>query len=155
MIKKSPFARVDQIGVVVRDLDKAIKHYESLGFGPFQYSKVTFLSRELWGKPVPPEAILIKVARAQAGQIEIELVQPVAEETHWMEFLKTRGEGINHLGFYVDDIDKEEAKLVKKGLKIVYRGRIKRPDGSLGGAAYFDTGAVGGVLFEPIQRPPK
>jgi len=65
--------------------------------------------------------------------------------------LETKGEGINHLGFLVDDIDREVAKLVKKGFKVISSGKFLTG----GGFAYFDTGKVGGILFELIQWPSK
>ena len=149
MAEKSSPVQINQVGIVVEDLAKAIKYYESLGIGPFELNKFEFLSRELWGKSVPPDRVLIKAAQAQVGEIYIELIQPIAEGTHWMEFLKKKGEGINHLGLVVDDIDKEETKLAGQGFKIIYRSRFRRADGSIRGAAYFDTAEVGGVLFEP------
>ncbi len=148
MAEKSPFLQINQIGIVVKDMDKAIKYYESLGIGPFVLNKSDYLLRELWGKPVPSDTVTVKIAVAQLNEMQIELIQPVAQGTHWMEFLKKNGEGINHLGVHVDDIDEEETKLVNKGFKIIYRSRYKRPDGSLHGAAYIETGKVGGVLFE-------
>ena len=36
MPDKSLFSKVDHIGVVVRDIDKAVEYYESLGIGPFE-----------------------------------------------------------------------------------------------------------------------
>ncbi|MFC2022037.1 VOC family protein [Chloroflexota bacterium] len=154
MAKKLPFPKIDQIGIVVKDLDKAVKYYESLGFGSFLFHRTNYQSRELWGKPVPPDVVLAKRASSKVGPIQIELTQPVAEGTPWMEFLKTKGEGIDHLGFFVDDFDMEEAKLLKKGLTIIYKSTSKYPDGSRGGAAYFDTGEVGGIAFELVRRAP-
>ncbi len=148
MTDKSLFSRVDQVGWVVKDLDKAIRYYESLGIGPFQTHKPNYISRVLWGKPVPTDSVLTRVALAQIGEIQFELIQPIAEGTHWMEFLKSRGEGINHLRFSVDDIGEAEARAIEKGYRIVYRTRTRRPDGSLGGVVYVDTGEAGGLLFE-------
>ena len=50
---------------------------------------------------------------------------------------------------YVEDIDREEAKLVKEGIAVIYRSRFKNG----GGAAIFDTGKAGGVVLELIQWP--
>ncbi|MFC1992203.1 VOC family protein [Chloroflexota bacterium] len=154
MAKETQLNDIDQIGIVVKDIDDAMKHYESLGFGPFERYQPVYKSRELYGKPLSPDVVTIKIAMGQIGPIQIELMQPVAEGTHWMEFLKTHGEGINHLGFFVDDVEKAEAEMLEKGYKIVYRSRFTRPDGGFGGASYFDTDKIGGVLIEPIQRPP-
>ncbi len=149
MAEKSPFLQINQIGIVVKDMDKAIKYYESLGIGPFVLNKSDYLLRELWGKPVPSDTVTVKIAVAQLNEMQIELIQPVAQGTHWMEFLKKKGEGVNHLGLIADDIDKAESGLIKQGFKIVYRSRSRRPDGSVHGAAYFDTEEVGGILLEP------
>ena len=34
--EKSPFSTFDHVGVVVRDMDRAIEYYQSLGAGPFE-----------------------------------------------------------------------------------------------------------------------
>ena len=32
--EKSSFLEIDHVGVIVRDMDRAIEHYRSLGIGP-------------------------------------------------------------------------------------------------------------------------
>jgi len=146
---KSPFAEVDQVGVVVSDLDKAVEYYESLGIGPFKSRGVTVKERLVRGKS--DDSWKFKIASADMGPVQLELVQPVAGETLHKEFLERYGEGINHLAFFVDDFEKEYANLVEKGFEVIYCVRFSPS----GGAAYFDTGKVGGVLFEIMQLPPK
>ena len=63
--------------------------------------------------------------------------------------LEAKGGGINHLSFFVDDIDKETAKLVEKGFKVIASGRYEAG----GGFTYFDTDQVRDVIFALIQRP--
>ena len=147
--EKLPFSKVDQVGVVVRDMDKAVEYYQALGIGPFEPLNVTSIDRKVYGKPAPD--VKLKVRMAQMGQIQIELIQSMEGESFQKGFLESKGEGINHLGFFVDDIDKEEAKLVEKGLKVVSSGRFVGG----GGFAYFDSDKVGGVIFELIQWPSK
>jgi len=147
-IEESPFSKVAQIGVIVRDMDKAIEYYQSLGIGPFEPLKTTSTDRKAYGKPAPEVKNLVRVA--QMGQVQFELVQPVSGESVQKEFLESRGEGINHLGFLVDDLDNEVAKLVEKGFKVT--NSVKFIGG--GGVAYLDTDKVGGVMFELIQWPP-
>ena len=148
-MKDSAFSRVDQIGVVVRDLDRAIEYYESLGIGPFKSVSVTVKERLVRGEP--NDTWKFKICTADMGPVQFELVQPVSGETIHKEFLESAGEGINHLAFFVSDFEKEYARLVEQGLKVIYCVRFEPS----GGAAYFDTGEVGGVLFEIIQLPPK
>ena len=145
--EKLPFSKVDQVGVIVRDMDKAIEYYEALGIGPFKSLDVTAIDRKVYGKPADDVKNLVRVA--QMGQVEFELVQPVSGESVQKKSLKDRGEGIDHLGFFVDNIDEEVANLVKKGFKVISSGKLVGG----GGFAFLDTDKVGGVFFELIQRP--
>jgi methylmalonyl-CoA/ethylmalonyl-CoA epimerase len=146
---KLPFSKVDQIGVMVRNIDEAIKYYESLGIGPFEPSGLTATNRRVYGKAADDVKNVSRTA--QMGQVHLELLQPIAGQSLQREFLERRGEGINHLGFYVDDLDKEVAKVMEKGFKPISTGKF--PGG--GGFAYFDTDKVGGVMFELIEWPPQ
>ena len=152
MAEMSPFSKVDQIGIIVRDLDKAVEYYESLGIGPFEpMTGMVAKDRKVMGKPVPADSIGMKIKVAKVGPIEFEVIQPTKGPSVHMKSLESKGEGINHLGFFVDDIEKEEAKMVEKGYDVIYSLRFEGG----GGASYFDTDKVGGVLFEIIQWPSK
>ena len=152
MMEKSPFSKLDHIGVVVRDFDKTVEYYQSLGIGPFESVQgLSSVERIMRGKPIAIDSFKVKEQNARIGPVLIQVLQPVEGESIWKEFLDAKGEGVHHLGFLVDDIEKEEAELVEKGYSVLYRSRFKGG----GGAAYFDTGKVGGVLFELIQWPPQ
>ena len=151
MIGGLPFSKVDQIGIVVRNMAKAIEHYQSLGIGLFEPLKLDIATREMWGKPVTPDSMINKVSLATMDLVQYELIEPVFGNSLFSEFLETKGEGIHHLGFFVTDIDKEIVKLKEKGFKIIWRMRFKGG----GGSVYFDTDRVGGIILEFIQWPPK
>jgi len=146
---KLPFARIDQVGVVVKDLEKAVDYYSSLGIGPFEGLNLNRKARTVYGKAVDDVKNVSRVA--QMGAVQLELIQPVSGESIQREFLETRGEGVNHLGFFVDDVDKEVAKLVAKGFKVI--SSVTYVGG--GSVAYLDTDRLGGVQFELIQWPPR
>ena len=146
---KSPFTNVGQVGVIVRDMEKAVEYYSSLGIGPFKTLNVSRYDRRVYGKPMGDDHKNLLLV-AQMGPIELELIQPVSGDSVQKQFLETKGEGINHLGFFVDDLEKEVAKLVRKGFKVI--NSVKYVGG--GGVAYLDTDRIGGVCFELIQRPP-
>ena len=144
--KNYDLRKFNHIGIVVKDINKAVQYYESLGFGPFghlQGIKVT--ERILYGKPAPDIRVEIRVA--QAGPLPIELIQPVAGRSVWQDFLEAKGEGIHHLGIVVNDLDKEAAKLEKQGFEEVYRAKM----GTGGVAAYFDTKKIGLPYFQLEQ----
>jgi methylmalonyl-CoA/ethylmalonyl-CoA epimerase len=76
--------------------------------------------------------------------IQIQLCQPGIRKTPKRKFLDEHGEGVLHLGFVVDDVDKSEAAGRASGLTVLERGR--RSDGS--GFSYFDTATQAGVVLE-------
>ena len=147
--EKSPFSTLHHVTIAVKDMEKAVKYYESVGIGPFKsfpplrdFVKVNGKDKTAFFKYI--------VKEAQIGPVSLQLVQPPSdEESMYGEFLKQRGEGVQHLGFVVDDIDAAEATLRKLGLRVTETGR--RADGS--GFTYFDTDAIGGVTLEIRQNP--
>jgi methylmalonyl-CoA/ethylmalonyl-CoA epimerase len=147
--EESPFSRTYQVAVVVKDLDKAIKFYESLGIGPFvEGGSASAIERKVYGKPAPD--VKIKGAMTQMGQINFELLQPVEGESVQKEFLESRGEGVIHICSWVDDLDKEIAKMAEKGVKVVSYVELS----DHGKCAYFDTREVGGFFLELFQAGP-
>jgi len=149
MTEKSPFSRIDHVGILVKDLDKAIEYYQSLGIGPFQQIPMdTVINKTMYGETSDWQ---IRAAVAQLGTIKFELIQPVRGAHLMEEFLESKGEGINHVAFAVDDLDKEVNKLVDKGFKVILSA--KRASGH--GGVYFDTRQVGAVILELIQWWPE
>ena len=133
---------VYQLGYVVRDIEKACRYYESVfGTGPFSdVIDVNMDGALLRGKPVETT---IKVAFVQSGDVQIELIEPVVGKNLYTEFLETRGEGIHHLAYKVDDIE---------AVKAVYTEKVGEPifsrDMGIMEFAYFDTSEVGGLMIE-------
>jgi catechol 2,3-dioxygenase-like lactoylglutathione lyase family enzyme len=143
----SPFSNFIHVGVVVKDLDKTIEFLSSLGIGPFEIPVVPPLkgTSSFRGKPYPSFAGKLKTKRAKMGGFELHLYQPVEGETPFKEFLDLKGEGIHHLAFHVDDIDKEFARLTKHDIGVLFEGKW-----NVGGFTYFET-PVGGLVLELEQ----
>ena len=100
--------------------------------------------KTMYGKPIDFET---KIAAVKLGEVGLELIQPVKDAPLFEEFLENVGEGINHIAFVVDDLEKETAKLVDKGVKVILTTRLT----SGGGGVYLDTREVGGVIIELVQ----
>lgn len=142
------------VAVIVRDMNKAIEHYRTLEIGPFPpfigpEGTTPLAEKTAYGQP-SDYSIDLRHAEGGVGDLCFELIEPLAGETPAREFLEKKGEGIHHIGFTVDDIDRETAKLAKKGFRITQSGVTP-------GArwAYYDTDAIGGVSIELIQLTPK
>jgi methylmalonyl-CoA/ethylmalonyl-CoA epimerase len=129
---------IDQIGIVVRDIDKVIESWSKLlGIGPWNSTEMETTDRA--GRKAKT-----RLAFANIGPLQIELIQSVEGKTFYTDFLEKHGEGIHHLCVRVDDLDATTANLGKKGVKLLIgrRGRF----------AYMDTVNPGGVMFEFSQR---
>ncbi|MGY2492413.1 VOC family protein [Cupriavidus sp. CP313] len=145
MTKTDLFQTLHHVCVVVRDMEKSVAYYESIGVGPWH----PFPSLEAFrGELDVPDAdafVRLHYRYASLGNVQLQLCAPPAGSTPQREFLDTRGEGVFHLGFTVPDCDQAEAEASALGLAIRMRGRL--PNRS--GFTYFDTADKGaGVTLE-------
>ena len=137
---------IKQVGLVVNSVDETAEYYLSnFGIGPFFTLEQEFTDATYWGKPCLLKA---KFGLARMGPVQIELIEPLGGYSVYADFLSQRGEGIHHLGFYVNDLDEEIALLQKHGIGVIQGGRVDD-----GGFIYTDTEGTGGITFEFIQRP--
>ena len=137
---------VQQVCIVVKDIDRAIEYYTStFGMGPFRTSDVDMEGVLLRGKPISTR---IKVAFAESGPLQIELIQPVEGKNIYTEFLDSKGEGLHHLAFQVNDLDAMLAKLAKEGIEPIWHQRLPQFGIAF---AYLNTDRIGGVIFELIE----
>jgi methylmalonyl-CoA/ethylmalonyl-CoA epimerase len=116
--KQSPFSQVRHVGIIVRDMQPALKKYEALGMGPFQPFSQAVKERRVRGKVVPE--IKLKVMTSQLGEIQFELIQPLEGQSPQKEFLEKNGERIHHLGFFTRDLKGDRDRLVKMGYEVIY-----------------------------------
>jgi methylmalonyl-CoA/ethylmalonyl-CoA epimerase len=136
---------VSQIGIIVRDLEKAMKNYSEL-FG-LTFPKIfipEYLRKTYKGKPGD---FSIKVALGMMGSLQIELIQVLQGPTVYDELLERKGGGLHHLGFDVKDMDKKIEALKSLGIGILMSG--ERVGARF---AYMDTEPIVGVIVELIER---
>lgn len=109
MVKK-----IDHIGIMVRDIDASVKQFAALG-----------LTME---KRVVAEDFNCEIAFLPCGELTIELVRPLGPGKG-MDFLNTRGEGLHHICFDVEDLYAahsqlgRELELREDGIKIGAEGK--------------------------------
>lgn len=134
-----------QIGVVVRDLDKAMARY-GLMFGVRDWKRMdtdyVARYRDWEGR------IANRNAFAPFGKVHLEMIEPGAGLGNAREWLETRGEGIFHLGFAVDEV------AAQPGMgELVFEVKSQtRPDGSAA-IVHIDTVATLGYFTELTWRP--
>jgi len=118
--------KLTHVGLVVKDLDETIEFYQSLGYDLRRevMERVSSNRTETYGKP-PGSTIRHKSCFLGKGDFILEVIQPIEGESLQMEFSNRHGEGIKHIHFVVDDLDKEIAEMTEKGCPIIFS--IKRP----------------------------
>jgi methylmalonyl-CoA/ethylmalonyl-CoA epimerase len=143
------FADLHHVCIVVKNIDKAMAYYKSLGIGPFSPPPIKAIKETYLGKPIPPDYFKRKEVLGKMGKINLQLCQPAGGDSPWQEFIDKKGEGIHHLGYFVDDIEKEQTALVKRGIEIILSSRFEGG----GGAFYADLSKNGSFYIEFIQPP--
>ncbi len=151
MENNTTFSRLVHIGMVVKDMDQAIERFKALGIGPFKPRILPADARETYrGRPfAPAERVAIQTARI--GDMELELIQPVSGASPHREFLEQKGEGVQHLGFLVDDLQEDVELLTAAGSTVLLTSQFKGG----GGVAYLDLDAAGLIveLVQPGGKP--
>ena len=138
------------VGIAVRDLDKTVEYYQSLGFTAAQ-PEVIVSSDSTDGLKVngnaPDSTTSSRSRLVDIGPLQYEFVQPIEGETVHNESLNSKGEGINNIAFTVNDLALETKKLIDKGVDVVLSAEPEGGDAF----AYFDTRVVGNTMVKLIQ----
>ncbi len=130
------FAQIDHVGVAVEDLDSAIALHEGT-FG------LSLEHREIVDEQ-GVEAVLLDV-----GDGHVELLRPLGPDTAVGRFLASRGPGLHHVAYRVDDIEATLASLRERGLQLIDETpRVGIRDSRV---AFLHPRSTGGVLTEIVQ----
>jgi methylmalonyl-CoA/ethylmalonyl-CoA epimerase len=129
------------VGIVVHDLDDGMRRFgELLGIGRWVTFETAIPSRYR-GEDVTAGA---RAAYGNAGPSYVELVQPTSGPWTAQAFLEERGEGVYHLGYWVDDVPDAIRRADAAGLGVDWSAEA---DGKPF-VVYLD--AIGGVHLELV-----
>ena len=149
----NPYAEMLHVGVVVKDLDRAVARWKALGFTDIRVSPPSKgTDRTYHGKPID---VTLKQAFVHGTRPMIELMEPVGDgPSPWGDFLKENGEGLHHVAFRVPDTGPELEKYRRLGMEEVASG--KWPEGETRwGTFHYVRDPKGGVVVEFISRVPR
>lgn len=107
----NPEARFHHMGFVVADIASAAEG--------FVRTLQTRWDGKVWEDPLQRARVAFLVIRATEPQIE--LVEPVGEDSPVLRFLRERGGGLHHVCYEVRDVDEEMAGMKARGAMIVSR----------------------------------
>ncbi|MBY0552556.1 MAG: methylmalonyl-CoA epimerase [Candidatus Obscuribacterales bacterium] len=131
--------RIDHIAVAVPNLESALAYYrDTLGLECIGIETV--------------EEQGVRVAKLDAGNTHIELLEPIGPETPVGKFIAKRGAGLHHICMAVEDIDHELDRLKQCQTRLI----DNEPKIGAGGAriAFVHPASTGGVLMELSQPSP-
>lgn len=105
-----PLTQVLQVAVVVKDLRRSMEHYwHTLRIGPWQiytFQPPALTNTKVRGKETH---YTMKLALAQVGNVQWELIEPLEGPSIYKEFLAQRGEGLHHCAFATGELSYEQA----------------------------------------------
>lgn len=141
-----------QIGAVVANLEQSIQVLsEVFGIGPWRVISWpppdrTDLGRLYYNQPGDFTA---RMAFAELGPIELELIQPVSGASIWADFLAERGGGLHHIRFNVPEMEPVVEHLAGHDIGVAQTAAGIRPGTRW---ANFDTERLLGFVIE-VMRP--
>jgi len=110
---------INHIGIVVKDLDAAIKSLSSVWRpGPWQFLELN----ETMNTLVPCEPFKNMVGQTTLGSLVVEINQPIEGRSIWSDFLRTHGEGLHHLGYSIDNYEKMLSMIEEQGIEVIAGG---------------------------------
>jgi len=125
--------KIEHIGIAVRNLTKSIPVYEKLLNCPcYKTEKV--------------ESERVTTAFFSLGESKIELLEGLDPEGVISRYINSRGEGIHHIAFEVDDLEAEIKRLEAQGFEFV--SNRPRPGADNKMVCFLQPKTTGGILVE-------
>ncbi|MBC8320459.1 MAG: methylmalonyl-CoA epimerase [Bacteroidetes bacterium] len=126
-------SHIEHVGIAVKNLEEAIAYYENtLGLSCYAIEDVADQK--------------VKTAFFKIGQTKIELLGSTHPNGPIGKFIEKRGEGIHHIAFAVNDIEKSLEEADKKGIRLIDAKPRKGAEGL--DIAFLHPKSTFGVLTE-------
>ncbi|MCK5087861.1 MAG: methylmalonyl-CoA epimerase [Melioribacteraceae bacterium] len=124
---------IEHIGIAVKNLEESIKYYEDvLGLKCYAVEEVKDQK--------------VKTAFFKVGQTKIELLESTDPDGPIGKYIEKRGEGIHHLAFHVNGIEKALKEIEEKGIRLIDTEPRKGAEGL--NIAFLHPKSTNGVLTE-------
>ncbi len=129
--------KVDHIGIAVSSIDEVKKLYTDI------------LGIEHAGNETVAEQ-KVTTAFFPVGETELEFLESTAPDGPIGKFIEAKGQGVQHIAFRVDNLEKALEELKAKGIRLI----DEKPRKGAGGAriAFLHPKSTFGVLVELSER---
>lgn len=131
------FNSISHIGIAVKDL----------GLSSELFSRLIGKQAD-HAEDVPDQKV--KTLMFNVGTSNIELTQPTDPSSPVARFLEKKGEGVHHISFVVDDIERELVRLKGAGFQLIDERPRLGADGFF--VAFLHPHSTNGVLVEICQK---
>lgn len=139
---------ITQVGLVVRDIEARARDWSEVLGLPMPNVIVTDTYEkartEFRGQPTEARA---KLAFFHMGQVDVELIEPIGENSTWREELERRGDSLHHIAFRVEGMGEILSYLEGAGVPLVQRGEYTG-----GRYAYVDGSERLGTILELLEN---
>jgi len=128
---------IEHIGIAVRQLSQSIPLFEKI-LNATCYKTETVESEN------------VRTAFFKVGETKIELLESTAADTAISRFVEKKGEGIHHIAFSVDNLEKEIDRLKAEGVAFVSEQPKNGADNKR--ICFLHPKATNGVLIELCEE---
>lgn len=139
------FGDIRQNGYVVPDIDAAMDYWATvMGVGPWLYLERAPI-KEFSYKGAPSD-INVSIALANAGSLQIELIQQRNDApSMYRDFVDAGHSGLQHVAYWTESFDEDLAAAHERGLQVGQSGYSGSPDGRF---VYFTAETHPGSVIE-------
>ncbi len=129
--------KIEHLGIAVANIEAANELFAKL-LGKAHYKIETVESEG------------VKTSFFKVGESKIELLEATNPESPISKFLTKKGEGVHHIAFHVDDIEKEMDRLKNEGFVLINENYKDGADNKK--VCFLHPKSTGGVLIELCQE---
>jgi len=137
---KMNLSHIEHIGIAVKSLETSIPFYEEI-LGLSCYSIEEIKDQK------------VRTAFFKIGETKLELLEATSSESPVAKFIEKRGEGIHHIAFAVDDINKSLQDVERKSVRLIDKTARKGAEGL--DIGFLHPASTFGVLMEFCENKNK
>lgn len=99
-------SKIEHIGIAVANLDEAIKYWENvMGLKCYNIEEVADQK--------------VRTAFFKIGEVKIELLEAMSEESTIAKFIANKGQGVHHIAFKMEDTNQALKEAEEKGVRLI------------------------------------
>jgi len=126
---------INHVAIAVRDIEATLEFY-----------KATFGVETDGIEEIADQKV--RAALVRVGGSQLEFIQPTEEGSGVARFIDSRGEGVHHICFEMEDLPAQLGKLKDSGVRLI----DEAPRAGLSGEiAFIHPKSTGGVLIELVD----